>query len=97
MKCKVDANKMITSERLPRAKVGTRIGAHQVSSRDRSFLCHVCGKSYTQSSHLWQHLRFHDGVKNFACDFEGCEKRYTIRPDLEDHIRKFHTGERPYV
>lgn len=27
----------------------------------RQYLCDVCGKSYTQSSHLWQHLRFHKG------------------------------------
>lgn len=27
----------------------------------RSFLCEICGKAYTQSSHLWQHLRFHQG------------------------------------
>lgn len=30
-------------------------------SKARQYLCDVCGKSYTQSSHLWQHLRFHKG------------------------------------
>lgn len=29
--------------------------------RMRQYLCDICGKSYTQSSHLWQHLRFHQG------------------------------------
>lgn len=66
------------------------------STKYRSYLCDVCGKSYTQSSHLWQHLRFHKGVKPFACTEEGCTRRFTIRPDLNDHIRKCHTGERPY-
>lgn len=28
----------------------------------RPFLCEVCGKGYTQSSHLYQHLRFHKGI-----------------------------------
>lgn len=27
----------------------------------RPYLCEVCGKGYTQSSHLYQHLRFHKG------------------------------------
>lgn len=26
----------------------------------------------------------------------NCGRRFTIRPDLNDHIRKCHTGERPY-
>lgn len=65
-------------------------------SKYRQYLCDVCGKSYTQSSHLWQHLRFHKGVKPFACQEPNCTRRFTIRPDLNDHIRKCHTGERPY-
>ncbi|XP_065365853.1 testis-specific zinc finger protein topi [Calliphora vicina] len=66
------------------------------SSKTRQYLCDICGKSYTQSSHLWQHLRFHQGVKPFACKEPGCTRKFTIRPDLNDHIRKCHTGERPY-
>ncbi|XP_068156410.1 testis-specific zinc finger protein topi [Drosophila tropicalis] len=64
--------------------------------RVRQYLCDICGKSYTQSSHLWQHLRFHQGVKPFVCQEENCGRKFTIRPDLNDHIRKCHTGERPY-
>ncbi|XP_026846296.1 testis-specific zinc finger protein topi isoform X1 [Drosophila persimilis] len=87
------------------------------NGRLRHYLCDVCGKSYTQSSHLWQHLRFHQGkcqlcqrspwpitsspvgltgVKPFACQEANCDRKFTIRPDLNDHIRKCHTGERPY-
>lgn len=36
------------------------------------------------------------GVKPFACKEPNCTRRFTIRPDLNDHIRKCHTGERPY-
>ncbi|KAL7025395.1 hypothetical protein ACKWTF_013461 [Chironomus riparius] len=72
-------------------------GGHQTSTRPRQYLCEVCGKSYTQSSHLWQHLRFHQGIKPFVCPHEGCGRRFTIRPDLNDHIRKCHTGERPFL
>ncbi|KAL1404400.1 hypothetical protein pipiens_005368 [Culex pipiens pipiens] len=66
------------------------------SSTTRPYLCELCGKTYTQSSHLWQHLRFHNGVRPFKCPEVGCNRSFTIRPDLKDHIRKCHTGERPY-
>ncbi|XP_021702499.1 testis-specific zinc finger protein topi-like [Aedes aegypti] len=65
-------------------------------SSTRPYLCELCGKTYTQSSHLWQHLRFHNGIRPFTCPESGCNRSFTIRPDLKDHIRKCHTGERPY-
>lgn len=86
-----------TSERVKKLGTNRRGGLHQVSTRERDYLCDVCGKSYTQSSHLWQHLRFHQGVKPFKCSYKGCDRSFTIRPDLDDHIRKCHTGERPFV
>lgn len=41
-------------------------------------------------------LYYYIGIKPFACNVEGCTRKFTIRPDLNDHIRKCHTGERPY-
>ncbi|XP_031618269.1 testis-specific zinc finger protein topi-like [Contarinia nasturtii] len=71
-------------------------GKLPVTSTVRPYLCEVCGKGYTQSSHLYQHLRFHKGIKPFECTKDGCNRKFTIRPDLNDHVRKAHTGERPY-
>lgn len=45
-------------------------------------------KNYTNNVFL--------GVKPFACKEAGCSRKFTIRPDLNDHIRKCHTGERPF-
>lgn len=89
------------------------------SISSRPYLCDICGKGYTQSSHLYQHLRFHKGmtiaqvfvlhafvlismrvfagIKPFECTSAGCNRRFTIRPDLNDHIRKCHTGERSVI
>ncbi|XP_035904413.1 testis-specific zinc finger protein topi-like [Anopheles stephensi] len=78
-------------------KTVKRVDKEVDTNLTRQFLCEKCGKTYTQSSHLWQHLRFHNGVRPFACSVQGCTRRFTIRPDLSDHIRKCHTGERPYV
>lgn len=71
-------------------------GTSPPCSSTRPYLCELCGKTYTQSSHLWQHLRFHNGIRPFTCPEAGCNRSFTIRPDLKDHIRKCHTGERPY-
>ncbi|XP_052892832.1 testis-specific zinc finger protein topi-like [Anopheles moucheti] len=80
----------------PKRTAVKRVAERQESTSYRQFLCEKCGKTYTQSSHLWQHLRFHNGIRPFACTVQGCTRRFTIRPDLSDHIRKCHTGERPY-
>ena len=86
-----------TSSRTQKSAAAVRKGgSHQTSTKPRQYLCEVCGKSYTQSSHLYQHLRFHQGIKPFLCPHDDCGRRFTIRPDLNDHIRKCHTGERPY-
>uniref|UniRef100_A0A182J1J3 C2H2-type domain-containing protein n=1 Tax=Anopheles atroparvus TaxID=41427 RepID=A0A182J1J3_ANOAO len=72
------------------------INQEESSKLSRPYLCEKCGKTYTQSSHLFQHLRFHNGVRPFACPNKPCERSFTIRQDLDDHIRKCHTGERPF-
>lgn len=87
-----------TTSRTQKSPTAPRKGGfHQTSQKPRQYLCEICGKSYTQSSHLWQHLRFHQGIKPFVCPHEECGRRFTIRPDLNDHIRKCHTGERPFL
>lgn len=40
------------------------------SGRQRQYLCDICGKSYTQSSHLWQHLRFHQGEYEYEYEYQ---------------------------
>lgn len=42
-----------------------------VAAVTRPYLCEVCGKGYTQSSHLYQHLRFHKGNKKFSLTFSS--------------------------
>lgn len=55
--------------------------------------CDVCGK-YVKSRNFTVHKRYHDGEKPFACTVEGCDKKCTVRSDLNDHVRICHTGER---
>ncbi|CAG9772057.1 unnamed protein product [Ceutorhynchus assimilis] len=62
----------------------------------KPYECDICKRSFWKNCHLWQHMKFHLGIKPFACPHEGCEARYTIRPDLKDHICKVHTRERRF-
>lgn len=63
-------------------------------SSDLSYSTNFCASIYHYSFSI---VCFPpSGVKPFACTEPNCLRRFTIRPDLNDHIRKCHTGERPY-
>lgn len=47
----------------------------------RPYLCEVCGKGYTQSSHLYQHLRFHKGEST-----DGFQSMHLLRAFVTNEI-----------
>ncbi|KAK7035242.1 hypothetical protein VNI00_012009 [Paramarasmius palmivorus] len=48
------------------------------------FTCDRCGKGYTAKHNLAYHIRGHDGVKPFVCEY--CEKEYRSLSDLRRHL-----------
>ncbi|XP_053577525.1 oocyte zinc finger protein XlCOF7.1-like [Bombina bombina] len=57
------------------------------------FPCSVCGKCFTQKSHLVAHQKIHTGQKVFSCSI--CGKCFNQKPNLITH-RKIHIDEKAF-
>lgn len=77
---------------LDRQKLRRHIKIHMIY---KAHICQKCGKSYSESRSLTEHLRKHDGIprdKKYSCNV--CSQRFSEPFYLNIHMRK-HTGERP--
>ncbi|CAO2588068.1 Kruppel-like factor 18 [Lemmus lemmus] len=80
---------------LPQEKSDLETQSHvtQKSSTLRFFCTYQdCGKSYTKSFHLRDHMKKHIGEKAYVCDKPGCQWKFYRSVDLRRHKRK-HSGE----
>jgi len=74
-----------------------RLNVHQINTDDpleRSFVCYICGRQFSEAYKLDAHLRRHTNDRRHACPF--CEKRFFRRCQLDEHV-VVHLGVRPYV
>ncbi|KAK9509161.1 hypothetical protein O3M35_006539 [Rhynocoris fuscipes] len=62
--------------------------------------CQYCDKSFIQSTQLRNHLVCHTGIgvfqpiRIFVCDL--CGKKFNRKPRLNEHVKFFHLGAKPY-
>ncbi|XP_008432949.1 zinc finger protein 391-like [Poecilia reticulata] len=63
------------------------------NKKQRSFTCHLCGRSLASQCGLGRHYKAHKGEKPFSC--QTCGKSYGQMYSLNEH-KKSHTGERPF-
>uniref|UniRef100_A0AC35U428 C2H2-type domain-containing protein n=1 Tax=Rhabditophanes sp. KR3021 TaxID=114890 RepID=A0AC35U428_9BILA len=71
-------------------------GSQPRGEKPRIHVCHICQKTYGKTSHLRAHLRGHDGIKPFACDWVNCNKKFTRSDELQRH-RRIHEGIKKFV
>lgn len=64
-------------------------------SQNKNHVCSFCGKIVNTRKDLRSHLRSHNLVKRFACDFEGCEKAFRYQHHLVNH-KRIHTQSSPF-
>ncbi|CAG9770179.1 unnamed protein product [Ceutorhynchus assimilis] len=59
----------------------------------KPFSCDRCPQRFSTSSNLWQHLKYHEGVKSHMCSY--CGQGFITKNDLINHEKK-HLNMREY-
>ena len=64
-----------------------------IYTKEKSFVCKLCSKSFAKRQALEQHERIHSGEKPFECKL--CQKQFNHKGTLKRH-ETIHAGGKPY-
>lgn len=68
----------------------------RATSMRKEFSCPSCPVSFSQKSHLTQHIRtVHEKIRPYKC--EHCKRAFGKRYDLLSHVDAVHKKERPHA
>lgn len=56
-------------------------------TKERSYACLTCQKTYSSSSALAKHRRIHDPFKPYCCPISACYKSFTQLGHLQKHLK----------
>lgn len=67
---------------------------NQPESEVKIFCCDLCGSSFRLKSYLFNHINNKHVRQKYSCSY--CEKRFYKKYECEDHVRQYHTFEKPF-
>jgi uncharacterized Zn-finger protein len=68
----------------------TTLTAHQRMHNGTAFACDLCLKRFDRKAALKRHRIVHTFAKPYACDVDGCEKKFTQNSDMLKHKGAVH-------
>ncbi|XP_028825846.1 general transcription factor IIIA, b [Denticeps clupeoides] len=79
-------------------KTWTEYQSHKKLEHRLNLQCDQCKRVFHKACFLHAHQkRVHSGERCvFRCTTEGCQQSYTTRFNLQNHVRSFHEGTRPF-
>lgn len=67
----------------------------QPENKILKFSCDICGERFRLKAYIFNHMNNKHFREKYSCKF--CGKKFYKKYEHEDHIRQFHTLERPFI
>ncbi len=64
--------------------------AHQRMHDGTAFACEFCARRFDTNASLRRHRIAHTFARPYACDVDGCEKKFSLKGNMQTHKRTVH-------